>query len=221
MAPLNGIDVSSHQPARIAGLVPADFVIVKSTGGTWYTNPLVREQLDVAGSVGIKRLGAYHFAHEGAKQSAALEAEAFLQRTPYLDEGVLPVLDWEDGDVSDVGWAYDWCDRVGDATGTTPLLYCNLSVATSYDWSRVQALGVKLWLAWYGNDAQVNGYTVPSLFETEDVVAADGWLLALWQYTQHGRLPGYAGNLDLNVAYEDVWASDAPGKLLVPGVPLP
>lgn len=220
MTVLNGIDVSSYQPARIAAMVPADFVVVKASGGTWYRNPRAALQLEAAAEAGVTRRGLYHFAHEGAKQSARDEAAYFLQSPGAANRGTVPVLDWEDGDTSDVEWALEWLALVKDATGTTPLLYCNLSVATSYDWSAVQALGVKLWLAWYGNDAQVDGYDYPEtlVFRTSTM---NGWTApAIWQYTQHGRLPGYAADLDLNVAYTDVWAP-VQGKLLVPGVPLP
>ena len=36
---LNGIDIASHQAGLNAGTIPADFVIIKATGGTGYVNP--------------------------------------------------------------------------------------------------------------------------------------------------------------------------------------
>ncbi len=36
---LNGIDISSHQTGINLAAVPADFVLVKTTQGTWYVNP--------------------------------------------------------------------------------------------------------------------------------------------------------------------------------------
>ncbi|WP_104164654.1 GH25 family lysozyme [Arthrobacter sp. SX1312] len=213
---LHGIDVSAHQPANIPALVSADFAIIKATGGTGYINPHALKQRFAA----PRRAGFYHFAGDGfpwTKPEA--EAQHFLELWRALAQpGDVPVLDWEPpAPVHDTAWAYRWLDIVAGATGTTPLLYCNLSVATSFDWSRVQALGVKLWLAYYGNDAPIHGYRVPNLPLWAQFVATGWGHPPIWQYTQNGYLPGYGGNLDLNIAYEDLWDAST-GRDLVPGV---
>lgn len=208
---LNGIDVSAHQPSNVIDTVPADFAIIKATGGTGYVNPRAAVQMSYA----PERNGLYHFAGDGYPWTTPeAEAQHFLAQWSKLAEvATIPVLDWEPpAPVEDVAWAERWIDIVAGATGKTPLLYCNLSVATSYDWSRVQALGVKLWLAWYGNDGRIDGY----LASPVNAPLANGWgPPAIWQYSQHGYLPGYGGNLDLNIAYEDLWASS---RDLVPGL---
>lgn len=214
---LNGIDISAHQPADTPALVSADFAIIKATGGTGYVNPHALKQRLAA----PRRAGFYHFAGDGYPWvTPEAEAAHFLDIWRALAQpGDIPVLDWEPpAPVHEVRWAERWLDIVARATGTMPLLYCNLSVATSYDWSRVQAMGVKLWLALYGNDARIDGYDVPG----GTPAAGKVWgIPAIWQYTQHGRLPGYDGNLDLNIAYEDLWAATSARKPLVPGVNVP
>lgn len=215
---LNGIDVSAHQPSNVIDLVPADFAIIKATGGTGYVNPRAAVQMSYA----PERNGLYHFAGDGYPWTTPeAEAQNFLAQWSKLAEvNTIPVLDWEPpAPVHDVAWAERWLDIVAGATGKTPLLYCNLSVATSYDWSRVQALGVKLWLAWYGNDQRIDGYQ-PTRNEDDIALsvlessARGAWRVAIWQYSQNGYLPGYGGNLDLNIAYEDLWANGT----LVPGI---
>ena len=67
---LNGIDIASHQAGMNPAQVDADFVIVKSTQGTSYTNPYYKQHYQQAKSAG-KLLGLYHYvAGTGAKAEA-------------------------------------------------------------------------------------------------------------------------------------------------------
>lgn len=206
---LHGIDVSAYQPDIDFANVRGDFVFVKATGGAGYVNPHFRRQVSEARAAGY-RVGAYHFARDGWKGTTAdEEAVNFLSVVSGLD--VLPVLDWEDPELNpDTGWALTWLRLVESATGVKPLVYMNLSVATSYDWSAVISNGNRLWLALYGDDKPVTGYqplAAPTLSQ---------WgTPAIFQYSQRGKLPGYAGELDLNIAYEDPWGNE----LLIDGIP--
>lgn len=209
---LNGIDVSNWQPGSVPSQVKADFCIIKATGGTGFVNPVARHQM----AVSPDRNGLYHFAGDGYPWTTPdTEAAHFLsQWTKLAESATIPVLDWESpAPVSDVAWAERWIRIVKDATGKTPLLYCNKSVAETYNWTKVRELGVKLWLAWYGSDQQITGYRPPS----DRPFGVLGWSpVAIHQYSQHGRLPGYDGDLDLNIAYEDLWVTTQP--LLIPDV---
>jgi lysozyme len=199
---MQGIDIASYQGGIDLAAVPGDFAIVKITGGAWYTNPYAASQIAGARAAG-KRLAAYHFARDGAASgTAAEEAAWFLRHAP---AGVLPVLDWEDHSITrDVGWAAEWLRIVYEATGIRPIFYTYRSIVESFDFSGI-ARDHKLWLALYGADQQVNGYV-----DHREPPAAPYWGRAsIWQYTQKGRLPGYAGNLDLNIAFEDVWQRGA------------
>lgn len=199
---MDGIDVSAYQPANIVSKVKADFVIVKATEGTTWVNPHLNQQVTEAFKRG-KRVGVYHFATALADSDA--EADHFMKHAkPYLDKGAMPVLDWEPIGLSHyTQWAEDWCQRVETKRGLTPeklMVYMNLSVSGQATWSPYMKRH-PLWLAFYGNDAPFNGYGT-----TFTPPKTPGWKMAMWQYTQHGTLPGHVGNLDLNVAFGDPWS---------------
>ena len=83
--------------------------------------------------------------------------------------------------------------RVDHTTGRTTGVYMNLGVSRLASWSAF-AKAHPLWLAYYGAGARFDGYAT-----SFHPPAVPGWRLAMWQYTEHGRLPGYGGDLDLNV----------------------
>lgn len=202
-APRNGIDVSVWQPANTPSLVAADFVIVKATEGTGYVNPHMDAQIKAARAKG-KLVGLYHFAT--AKAGSDAEAAFFLRHAKkYLDQGAVAVLDWEPLGLSHyTQWAEDWMRRVDHDTGKVTVIYMNLSVSALKSWTRF-AKAHPLWLAYYGNDQRFNGYAT-----SFSPPKTPGWTLALWQYTQHGRLPGYGGDLDLNRYFGGIAAWDKP-----------
>ena len=68
--PLNGYDISAYQGAIDISAVPADFVIIKATGGDGYVNPNWRNQLAAARNAG-KLVGVYHFARDGFTNATA------------------------------------------------------------------------------------------------------------------------------------------------------
>lgn len=188
----NGIDVSSNQDSDVTKRVAADFVIVKVTEGTGYVNPFLGEQVAAARARGAA-VGLYHWAT--AQASSDEEATAFLRAAkPHLDAGAVAFLDWEPaGLASYTAWAEDWLRRVDHATGRTTGIYMNLGVSRLASWSAF-AKAHPLWLAYYGAGARFDGYAT-----SFHPPAVPGWRLALWQYTEHGRLPGYGRDLDLNV----------------------
>ncbi len=195
---LDGIDISSWQPDINIPGVDADFVIVKSTEGEWYTNPYFYEHANQVLSSG-KLLGSYHFANEG---SAVGQADFFVKAIgPYIGKCAL-FLDWENTNYSDTmsqgpSWAKQFMDRVYARTGVVPLIYTSANVTRSYDWSSV-AKKYDLWLAQYP-DYEETGY-----LKTPWV---DGYGNGAWsspklhQYTSSGLISGYSGHLDLNKFY--------------------
>lgn len=188
----NGIDISAYQSANTPAFVAADFVIVKATEGTGYVNPYMDAQIKAAKKRG-QLVGLYHFASAQADSNS--EATFFLKHAgPYLDAGAVAVLDWEPPGLSTyTGWAEDWLRTVDKATGRTTVVYMNLNASRLGTWTGFGKTH-PLWLAFYGDDGGFQGYATS--FKPP---ATPGWTLALWQYTQHGRLPGYTADLDLNV----------------------
>ncbi|MCO5995143.1 GH25 family lysozyme [Actinoallomurus rhizosphaericola] len=99
---LHGFDISAYDSATAPA---ADFVIVKATEGTSYTNAKFAAQWKSAKG-GARHRGAYHFARP-EDSSAALQAARFLSVVkPVPGESVW--LDLEVGDLDQVrtnAWA--------------------------------------------------------------------------------------------------------------------
>ena len=91
---MNGIDVSSWQNGIDFGVVPCEFVIIKATGGTGYTNPDYARAVENA-LANHKKIGLYHYAREvGYAGSPESEADYFISRAQYYLGRALLALDW-------------------------------------------------------------------------------------------------------------------------------
>lgn len=193
---MNGIDISGWQAGINLDIVPCDFVIVKSTEGTWYLNPDCDRAYQQAKKAG-KCLGVYHYANGG---NVKAEADYFLSHIKgYIGEAIL-VLDWEgQGNpafgVNDLGWCKEWCDYVTQKTGVKPLIYVSKSVT-----GKLNGVGdYGFWIAQYA-DMNPTGYQSTPWNE-------GSYNCVIRQYSSCGRLNGFNGNLDLNKAYidRDTW----------------
>lgn len=198
---LNGIDVSWYQRGINIAAVPADFVIVKATEGTGYTNPCFREQADATLNSG-KLLGIYHYISGGNWQT---ETEYFVNTVKdYVGRAVL-ALDFESGGNSaygDTAYLQQCAQTVYNLTGVRTLLY-----GGQRDYGRLAAVSKAtncgLWIAQYPNYTRT-GY--------QDTPWNEGaYECAIRQYSSSGALPNYGGNLDLNKFYGDhaAWESYA------------
>ena len=209
---LKGIDVSRYQSDINLAAVPGDFVIIKATDGVSYGYTKVFEDLyDDAKKAG-KLLGAYHYAR-GKDYKA--EADYFLSVVGDRVGECILCLDWEKdynplfNTGKDKEWIKGWCDYVYSKTNVKPLIYLSKSFLKLVD--GVGDYG--LWVAQYANN-NTTGY--------QDTPWNEGaYTCAIRQYSSHGRLSGYNGNLDLNKFYGEVdtWKKYAnPGNAqAVPG----
>lgn len=207
---MNGIDISNWQKNINVATVPCDFVIVKATQGTTYVSPGCDRQYQQAKKAG-KLLGVYHYASGGG---AVAEADFFLKNIQgYLKEATL-VLDWEKGQNAawgqGVAYAKQFLDRIYDRTGIKPLIYMSKSVCRECDWSPVVNGDYGLWVAQYGSNNHT-GYQAAPWTDNKGYGAWSGPVI--FQYSSAGALPGYNGNLDINIAYMDreAWAKYAKG----------
>lgn len=196
---MNGIDISSHQNGINLSAVPCDFVITKATQGTSYINPDCDRAYQQAKAAG-KCLGVYHYASGGG---AIAEADFFLKNVQgYIGEAIL-VLDWEEYQNSAYGqgpaYVKQFLDRVYEKTGVRALVYISKSVCRAYDWSAI-APNHGLWVAQYANN-NPTGYQSNPWTDGNGYGAWSG--PAIFQYSSSGRLSGYNGNLDINIAYMD------------------
>lgn len=195
---LNGIDISSYQSGIDLTVVPCDFVIIKATQGTGYVNPDCDRAYQQAKRAGKLR-GTYHYVGGG---NAVAEADYYANNIKgYLKDGLLAI-DWEAEQNSAWGneaYLEQLVRRVIERTGVKPLIY---SMASRY--AQVAAVAKKLdcglWIAEYA-DMNPTGYQAHPWRE-------GAYGCAIRQYASTGRLNGWGGNLDLNIAYmtREQWA---------------
>ena len=196
---MHGIDISGWQAGIDLGAVPADFVIMKATGGVSYVSSDCDRQYQQAKALGKLR-GVYHFANDDSLGSSAIaEADFFVANTlGYHDGETILVLDFEAQALPlGPGWALAFMQRVQERTGIKPVLYLMGSEAAQAKWDPVVREDFGLWLAhWTVSGA--TGHVVPP------APMGTRWpFVAIHQYSEKGRLPGYDGDLDLNVSSLD------------------
>jgi LysM repeat protein len=177
--------------------VDYDFAICKLTDGTGYA--YVQDGIDKANRILArgKLLGLYHYAENN---SAVAEADYFLSKfAPFVGRAI-PVLDWEANALQNGReWVRTWVRRIKDKIGVIPLVYASGSPAKTYNLEGLSAEeNFGIWVAAYP-DNNYGGYR-PGI--TQSYVKNP----AIYQYTSHGRLPGYNSNLDLDIFYGDAAA---------------
>lgn len=195
---MNGIDIASYQSGIDLTVVPCDFVIIKATQGTGYINPDCDRAYQQAKRAGKLR-GTYHYVGGG---NAVAEADYYINNIKgYIKDGLLAI-DWEAEQNSAWGneaYLEQLVRRVIERTGIKPLIY---SMASRY--AQVAAVAKRLdcglWIAEYA-DMNPTGYQAHPWRE-------GAYACAIRQYASTGRLNGWGGNLDLNIAYmtREQWA---------------
>lgn len=210
---LNGCDVASYQASiEPANMTTTDFVIVKMTQGTWYVNPYADIQYSKAKKAG-KLLAAYHYGEGG---DPVKEARFFVSKLGIRVGECMLMLDWEGksngkfNTAQEVEWVRKFADEVYRLTGVHIFVYMSKSVTRRRNWSDV-AKDVRLWCAQYANNNTTNYQDTPW-------TDSNGW--GAWakdtirQYSSHGRVRGYDGNLDINKAYmsQAEWVAAGKGK---------
>lgn len=195
---MKGIDISHWQQGINLTSVTCDFVIIKATQGTKYVDPCFQKFCAQAMSLG-KKIGLYHYYGSGEPEA---QAEHFLQTVrSYIGKAVL-VLDWEVDQNPDFkkGPALPkrFLDYVLAKTGVHPLIYMSKSVCREYNWTEVVKGNYGLWMAQYANK-KPTGYQDKPWTDQKGLGAFNGY--AIHQFSSAGRLPGYGGSLDLDIAY--------------------
>lgn len=204
---MQGIDISGWQAGIDLSRVPCDFAIVKATQGVTFVSGSCDTQVQQAIGLG-KPFGFYHYADGSGAQA---EADFFIDNcSGYFGKGI-PCIDWEsaqNGAWGNTGYLRQLVQRVIDRTGVKPLIYASQG---SFPWDVARALDCGAWVAQYADD-RPTGY--------QDAPWNEGaYQCAIRQYSSHGRLDGYAGDLDLDKAYMD---ADAWARYAAPaGAPAP
>lgn len=190
---MNGIDVASYQTGLDPAKVPCDFLIVKATEGTGYINPDCDRMYQAAKKAG-KLLGHYHYV---TGVGARAEAEYFYSHTKGYTGQSIPCIDWESGGNGAWGnmtYLKELVKRYIELTGVRPLIYVQASAYAPVS-AVARELNCGLWIAQYGS-MDPTGYQSHPWNE-------GSYACVIRQYSSTGRLPGWGGNLDLNIAYMD------------------
>ncbi|MDY5014705.1 MAG: glycoside hydrolase family 25 protein [Eubacteriales bacterium] len=150
-------------------------------------DPLFEYHVTQAAEAGL-RVGAYLYSYAMSVEAAVSEAKALLELLePLRGKITFPVaFDCEETAQTALGrrtltaMANAFCKTVGDA-GYRTLVYANPNwLKRYYD---AEALNAPVWLAQWAKTPTWTGK------------------YELWQYSDSGSVPGFSGNVDLNIAY--------------------
>lgn len=204
---LRAVDISSSQKGIDPAALDCDIVIVKVTGGDYYTNGYPSEAEDYwriwadSALASGKLLGLYHYARDkrGGYATPETEARRFLDAiAPYIGRCVV-ALDWEhEADAYPISWAREWMGIVARETGATPVLYAGAADINHRDFSCVAQY--PLWMSSYLFRYYGSGWVEDPL----NTWALGAWdRMAMYQYTGTGRIDGWDDDLDLSIFYGD------------------
>ena len=172
---LLGVDLSHHNSINFTALKNGGyvFVILKATEGENYTDPTFRVRWSAAKSAGLVR-GAYHYYKPG--QDPIKQANHFCDKVALLPGDLKLVLDVEEAGPDLAQHVWDCAVEIKRRTGRLPIIYASDSFWQTYLQSKFKDFTV--WIARYGH-APITAWT-------------------LWQFTDHGNVPGATGAVDVD-----------------------
>lgn len=170
-------------------------VIVKMTQGTSYINPCATSQVSNAQNAGLG-VAAYHFCIFNNAAQARAEANFFANKMDSLGlSKYTPVIaDMESSNVQRWGVANDlnaFWDTLSARGYLNHIVYCSLSYDQSYNVSSTVGGKNKTWVAQYL-------YNPSSSYLANQEYGA-------WQFSSHGRINGYNGDIDLSIDYGNIF----------------
>ncbi|MFT8640080.1 peptidoglycan-binding protein [Bifidobacterium sp.] len=203
-----GQDISKWQGSiNISAL--GSFVIVKAGGsdiGYYYTDSMYARNAKAVRSAG-KGLGHYYF---NGYTNPTTAANDFVNNLVSYQKGDPLVYDAEGSSFVSPAAVAAWVAQVRARLGSDAnvYVYMSSSVTRAYNWSSVAASGVKLWVANYGsNNGAYHGAPSVAYWNT----------YYIHQYTSVGRVSGYSGSLDMNLAKSGAWSNgQTTGTVTIP-----
>ena len=190
-------DVSHWQGSISWSNTGLDAVIIKCGGGDagLYTDPMFAQNKAGARRSNIL-CGFYYFAGHG---DPTAEADYFLKIINNdIQQGELLALDAETG--QSPLWCKTFLDRVSSQVGFKPLIYCPSN--NGWDWSPVVKGDYGLWYARY--------HWLYSVTKNPPIKC---WpFYAIYQYSSTGKVPGIAGNVDMDYTKMDLSTLKKYGK---------
>jgi GH25 family lysozyme M1 (1,4-beta-N-acetylmuramidase) len=156
----------------------------KATQGAGYRDPTMTSFRLAAAEHNFRWRLLYHWLTPGAP--AAVQANHFLSTIGALRPGEGVMLDAEEPGITEA-MAVEWCQRVEGVTGRPVAVYTGVFVAGGALWNSDRLFDGRRArvLAAYTNEARARSLASPH-----------GW--DAWQWTGTGRLPGIAGDVDID-----------------------
>jgi len=209
-----GIDISRYQDgidlkaAYAGGVKFSGFKVGGANGSEVYTDRKYVDFINTAREIENSQVIHYWFNGRAGGITPADAASEMMDRM-LLEEGDIIALDIEAETATNLV-AYSPQEALEFIAGLQSELgpalkvahYMSSSVERAANWSASKALGHPLWAAAYNsNDGTMSGGG-PSLSDPD----ADWTDWAIWQYaSQIGRIPGWGGNIDMNVAKSNIF----------------
>ncbi len=196
-----GVDVSKYQKninwnqIKKAGV---SFVIVRigyrgyGASGTLVLDPMFEEHFTNVKNAGLK-VGVYFFSQATTEEEAKEEAFAcaYVLNGRKLDYPI-----FFDTEASGASGGSGRADGLGVADRTKcAVAFCEEVKANGYK------PGVYASTLWYRNRVDLSSLTKYTIWNAHYGVASSPIDCALWQGTCTARLPGYKGDLDVNISY--------------------
>lgn len=187
---VHGIDVSHHQKyinwqnVSTHATFKVSFCFMKATEGSDFKDPRFQTNWKESQKAGITR-GAYHFF--SASSSPYAQAQNYIRSTRLTPGDLAPVLDFEVSSSTLTPYQvrknlYRWLSTVEKHYGVKPIIYTNTNIYNKYLKGYFKEF--PLWIADYSTSNIHSRVSHPNL--------------KLWQYTEHGRVKGISGYVDVN-----------------------
>lgn len=198
---LDGIDTSHYQGLTGTPLPPLTFAMHKASEGARGRDETLPQFLGrYRASSQVAHVGAYHWLRSDSPVDA--QAENFLAAVGTaggLQPGEFAVCDWErtKGLADPTPQAVErWCGLVGAEIGRHRVAVYSAPWVTGFAtwWARNRAAA--LFLANYRTNRLLpwNGWSESAR-----------WAATAWQWSSTGRVPGIAGNCDMNHVWRPSW----------------
>lgn len=194
-----GLDISNIQEKIDLTKGDFDFCICKLTEGKTLLDKSVGRFLETLTAMN-KRIGLYHFCRPDINVTEELmRREAYfyvdcLNKYDMVGKSLL-MCDWESSQANIRGDLLKvFIDTVYVETGVRPFIYCNRSMLQKH-LDYIKENSIAIWIASWPpayNDFTC-GVRLPGFGEV-----TTGEEYEIWQYTSHGKFPGYNGRVDLD-----------------------
>ena len=200
---MRGIDISNWEPDIELKKLKIDFAIFKATEGLTFKDPTLAGYAKQAQRIGLL-WGCYHFARNN---DPVKEANYFYRIVKSYVGKCIFVLDIEDIRIKNPAkYCKTFCDKFYSLSGVRPLIYTYAAYRARFKGYESIYKNYDLWLAGYPRNYAT--WTMDKCPYT-----SGKWpYIAIWQFTDSGKLPNCHYFLDLNIAYMDKKAWQAYAK---------